>query len=61
MIKVHSFGVQQKKKKENAMEEETFNKILSDTELKLKNSDYNIDTQELWNSCAIVEEELIYG
>lgn len=43
------------------MEEETFNKILSDTELKLKNSDYNIDTQELWNSCAIVEEELIYG
>lgn len=43
------------------MEEETFEKVLLAAELKINDSNYDLDNKDLWNSCVIIEEDIFYG
>lgn len=43
------------------MEEKTLKEILLVAELKIKDSNYDLESKDLWNSSVIIEEDLFNG
>lgn len=43
------------------MEEKTLEEILLVAELKIKDSNYDLENKDLWNSSVIIEEDLFNG